>query len=214
MPIPGLLPGFGGSIYLHTLLKSAKYAGTSSRTVSYWYYHGGDAGTGATRKERRKPLSYLQLVEMAFVATFRRLGVPLQRIRKAREYAAQVLRSEFPFAEYRWQTEGKYVLIDLKEIDQGADYGKLIIADAGGQVGWEPLVGERFAQFDYENGIALVWHVVGRTSPVLIDPRVSFGAPTVKGVPTWAIRGRYKAGESLVEIQADFQLEIEDVQRP
>jgi uncharacterized protein (DUF433 family) len=38
----------------------------------------------------------------------------------------------------------------------------------------------------------------------MIDPRVSFGAPMVKGIPTWAILGRWDAGESPTEIAKDF----------
>lgn len=185
---------------------AARYAGANVNTVAYWHYHEGEFGPALPGKERKRPLSYLQLVEVAFVATFRRLGVPLQRIRRAREYAAQTLNSEFPFAEYRWQTEGKHVLIELQEIERGADLGRLVVADAGGQISWQPMIGERFAQFDYEHGIALAWHVAGLASPVVIDPRIAFGAPTVKGIPTWALKGRLVAGESLEEIHDDFGL--------
>lgn len=138
---------------------AARYAGTNARTVAYWHYQGGTLGPALPGKERRKPLSYLQLIEIAFVSTFRALGVPLQRIRKARGYAAQTFSSEFPFAEYQWQTEGKHVLIDLQEIEHDAEMGRLITADSGGQIAWQPMVAERFAQYDYENGLAVVWHL-------------------------------------------------------
>ena len=45
------------------------------------------------------------------------------------------------------------------------------------------------------------------TSAVLIDPRIAFGAPMVNGVPTWAIRGRWIAGESIEDIEEDFSLD-------
>ena len=47
--------------------------------------------------------------------------------------------------------------------------------------------------------------------PVSIDPRISFGAPIVKGVPTWAIKGRYEAGEGIGDICEDFDLKREEV---
>ncbi|MBI2916757.1 MAG: MerR family transcriptional regulator [Chloroflexi bacterium] len=187
--------------------EAARYAGTTTRTVAYWHYQGGALGPALPGKERRRPLSYFQLVEVAFVATFRELGVPLQRIRKARAYACQQLNFEYPFAEHRWQTEGKHMLLDLRELDSDEALGRLIVADAEGQLAWQPLVAERFAQFEYDQSLAVVWHVAGRDSPVTIDPRVAFGAPTVKGMPTWAIRGRWTAGESLEDIQEDFCLE-------
>lgn len=197
----------------YTVSDAARYAGTTPQTVAYWHYWGGGLGPALPGRERRRPLSYLQLVEVAFVATFRSLGVSLQRIRRAREYAAQNLNSEFPFAEYRWLTEGRHMLIDLQEIEQDAEVGRLIVADIGGQLAWQPLVGERFAQFDYEHGLALIWHVAGRASPVVIDPRMAFGAPTVRGIPTWALKGRWNAGEALDEIEEDFNLGLYEIEQ-
>lgn len=54
--------------------------------------------------------------------------------------------------------------------------------------------------------MALKWHVAGLDKPIIIDPRVSFGSPNVKGVPTWILKGRWEAGESVGEIAEDFDL--------
>lgn len=101
------------------------------------------------------------------------------------------------------------MLLRLQEFEQDAVIGRLIVADAYGQIAWQELVGERFAQFDYAHGLALVWHVAGRASPVVIDPRVAFGAPTVGGLPTWILKGRWNAGESLDDINEDFDIDKE-----
>jgi len=66
-------------------------------------------------------------------------------------------------------------------------------------------------EFDYHEGLALQWHVAGRESPVLIDPRISFGAPMVNGVATWALRGRRLAGEPVEDIAEDFGIPLDDV---
>ena len=190
---------------------AARYAGTSPRTVAYWHYGGAGLGPALPGKERRKPLSYLQLIEVAVVATFRDLGVSLQRMRKARDYLAQRFEREYPFAELDVKTEGHHVLMDLLEAEPDAELQTLIVADAHGQLAWQPLVGDRFAQFDYEGGLAIKWHLAGRESAVLIDPRVSFGAPTVQGIPTRALRGRAQAGEPVEDIVEDFELEREQV---
>lgn len=190
---------------------AARYAGTSAQSVAYWHYRGGSLGPALPGKTRRQPLTYLQLIEVAFVSTFRDLGVPLQRIRRARAYAAQNLNAEFPFAEYRWLTEGLHLMLDLRDIDGDADIGRLVVGDADGQLAWQELVSERFAQFEYESGLATIWYVQGRRSPVKIDPRVSFGAPTIRGIPTWTIRGRWRAGENLRDIHEDFHIEESDI---
>lgn len=197
----------------YTVVDAARYARTFPQTVAYWHYRGGDLGPALPGKELRRPLSYLELVEVAFVATFRELGVPLQRIRKARQYAAQTFNSEFPFVEYRWLTEGHHMLVDLWKTEGDTEMRKLIVGDAHGQIAWQPMVGERFAQFDYEHGLAIVWHVAGRESPVIIDPRIAFGAPMIKGIATWVLKGRWNAGESIEDIEEDFPLREEEIKQ-
>ena len=86
----------------------------------------------------------------------------------------------------------------------------MLSADQGGQLAWESVIG-RLREFEYEkDGIVLRWHVAGTSKPIIIDPRISFGAPTVL-TPTWVIRGRWDAGESDSDIADDFGLKKEEV---
>jgi len=194
----------------YNVSEAARYSGTSTPTITYWHYRPSKYGV-LLPKTKRKPLSYLQLVEVAFVATFRALGVSLQRIRKAREYAATTFNVEYPFAEQRWLTEGFHVLLDLRDIEGETEYNKLIFADRAGQEAWQSMVSNRFAEFDYEHGLALVWHVAGRRSPIIIDPRIAFGTPNIDGIATWIIKGRVEANESIPEIEDDFGLTEEQI---
>ena len=190
----------------------ARYAGIAPQTVTYWHYRGGQLGPVLPGRVRRQPLSYLQLVEIAFVATFRALGVPLQRIRRARIYASQVLNSENPFAEYKWLTEGYHVMLGLRDVDSDPKIGRLIVGDSAGQIAWRDMVSERFAQFDLRGWSSS--RLVGSRTANAGDHRPScrlLGAPTVKGVPTWALRGRWHAGESMPDIEEDFGLVEQDV---
>jgi len=197
----------------YTVSDAARYAGTHRQTVAYWHYYGGSVGPVLPGKERKKPLSYYQLVEVAFVATFRAFQVPLKNLRAAHSYFSQAFNVEYPFAQLRLKTEGFHVLKDYLEVVDDGQLRKLIAGDKYGQLGWEEMVSNRFAEFEYndEHGIAITWHVAGRQSPVVIDPRISFGAPTVKGIPTWALKGRYIAGEEIQDISADFVLEADQV---
>lgn len=194
----------------YSVNESARYSGTTSQTVAYWHYYGGKVGPAITGKEKGKPLSYLQLIEVAFVATMRKY-MTLQKIRKAREYASQTFEVEYPFAELRWKTEGRHLLLNLQDFEGDAEVDSLIVADQAGQEAWESAMAERFEQFDYEQGLALVWHVLGKKYPIIIDPRISFGAPIIHGLPTWVVKGRYEAGETIQEIYGDFHLKKEDI---
>ncbi len=186
--------------------EAAAYAQVTPQTVVAW--HPIEAALLAQR-ERRAALSYMQLIEVAVVAAFRKAGVSMKRIRAAREYAAKTLKSEYPFAEYSFKEEGKHLWLDSGQID--VKPGTVVSADQGGQLAWESVIG-RLREFEYEKqGIVLRWHVAGPSSPIIIDPRISFGAPTVRGTPTWVIRGRWDAGESDSDIADDFGIRREDV---
>ncbi len=149
----------------------------------------------------------MQLIEVAVVAAFREAGLALERIRIAREYVHKTLQSEYPFAEYRFKKEGKRLLLDYEQVEGKGGRGKFLDATQGGQLVWEQFVNPRLQEFVYDDGgVAIRWRVAGPKSPVIIDPRVSFGAPTIDGVPTWVIKGRWEAGESIPEIASDFAI--------
>lgn len=168
--------------------EAAKYAQIAPQTVVQWQKTA--SGQGAvSQRARRIALSYMQLIEVAVVAALRKEGVPLRRIREARAYIEKTLKSEFPFAEYRFKTDGRRLFMDYAEI-AGSKRGKgtLLRPDQEGQLAWEAVLG-RLKEFEYERkGVVVRWHVAGAGSSVMIDPRVSFGAPTVSGTPTWAIK--------------------------
>lgn len=100
--------------------------------------------------------------------------------------------------------------MEFDQFEPGDDFRSLIAADAGGQLAWESSMAEKFAEFDDKiignQRLALRWHPVGRESLVVIDPRISFGAPNIQGIPTWVVKGHWDAGESVEDILEDFGL--------
>ena len=178
--------------------EAARYAHIHSNTVSRWH-----KDTTLGEREDRAKLSYLQLIELAVVAACRKEGMRLSDIRAARAYYAGKFDAKHPFATLKLKTDG----VDLA-MDAGAD---LLIGNKGGQLAWKSFIGKRFKEFDYEGGLATRWHVAGKESPVLIDPRVRFGAPHVSGVPTWLLKERWVAGEPLDEITDDLSLRSSEI---
>jgi uncharacterized protein (DUF433 family) len=189
--------------------EAARYARVTPQTIVQWQK--GNRGALAPRPHRES-LSYLELVEVAVVAALRNQGVKLWRIREAREYLSNTLKCEYPFAQYRFKTDGRRLFIDFAEVvGPKSGFGKLLRPDQQGQLAWESVIG-RLTEFDYERqGMVIRWHVAGTDSTVLIDPRISFGSPMVKGVPTWTIKGRWSAGELPDEIAGDFGLRQKEV---
>jgi uncharacterized protein (DUF433 family) len=194
----------------YQIAEAARYADISPQTVAAW--HRIDKAL-LSKKEQREALSYLQLIEVAVVAAARKEGVKLPDIRAARDYAERTLKSEYPFAQHRFKTEGKNLWLDYGELEGEKRGGALVKANQAGQLAWKGIIG-RLKEFEYEHeGVVTRWHVAGTSSPIIIDPRISFGAPTVGGIPTWIIKGRWNAGESDTDIADDFGLEKELVRK-
>jgi uncharacterized protein (DUF433 family)/DNA-binding transcriptional MerR regulator len=181
---------------------AARYARVSPQTVSAWHKIEQQM---LSAKEKRARLSYLQLIELAVVAAFRKAKFPLPEIRAARDYVQNNFDSKHPFAEYKFKRYGKSLFTEHK----GPGRHRLVKVNQAGQLAWDELIGPLLEEFDYEHdGIAVRWHVGGANSPIIIDPRISFGAPSVGGTPTWIIKGRFDAGESDSAIADDFNLKV------
>lgn len=187
--------------------EAARYAQISTQTVVAW--HKVDQRRVLSEKQDGARLSYLQLIELAVVAAFRKAKIPLPEIRAAREYVNRTLKSEHPFAEYQFKRYGKSL---FTEFEEGTGRPKLLKANQAGQLAWKEIVGPLLKEFEYEHeGVAIRWYVAGPSSPIVIDPRLSFGTPTVKGVPTWILKGRFDAGESDSMIAEDFGIDVPSV---
>lgn len=193
--------------------EAARYARVTPVTIRNWQDTGDGSKSAVAYRKKGDALSYFQLVEVAFVAVMRRMGLKLAVIKNARAYIAQNLNSEFPFVENRFKVQGARILMSLKQFDKSASGNKLIAVSHGGQLEWKEMLGRKFEEFDYKKGLAVRWHIAGRGSPILIDPQIAFGAPQIKGVPTWAIRGRQEAGESTADIADDFALKVTEVEK-
>jgi uncharacterized protein (DUF433 family) len=189
--------------------EAARYAKIDTDTVNRWHKIGGQKTLSS--REGKAALSYMQLIEVAVAAAFRKAGITLKNIRETREYIAKQLSVEFPFAQYRFKADGKRLVMDFQQIEGEKGKGKVLRPDQAGQLAWESILG-RLKEFDYEDeGIVIKWHVAGPKSPIVIDPRIAFGAPTIKGTPTWVLSGRWDAGESVREIADDFDLTHQEV---
>ena len=195
----------------YTVAEVGRYAHAKPQTIGSWFRGAATHGPALPGRKAGERLNYFEAVEVACVAAFRSFGVRLRNLREARAYFQALLQAEYPFATQRFYTEGTRVLQEWGVRQELSDFTEVVIGDEHGQLAWAGLLGEKFHTFDYERGLALRWYVAGRNSPVQIDPRISFGAPSVHGIPTWAIRGRMLAGESVAEISDDFGLEDHEV---
>ncbi|WP_181176007.1 DUF433 domain-containing protein [Mesorhizobium sp. B2-3-4] len=191
------------SVPAYRVADAARYAGTTTQTVNNWQR------AVISDREAGKALSYLQLVELGVVAAMRKQGVTLKTIRKTRLYLAEEFGSQFPFAEYRFKTDGRELMMD-SEVLAPEVRNKLIVVSENGQFAWKEVLAKLLRQFEYsdeDDGIVVRWKLDGDDSPIIIDPRICFGEPQVGGVPTWTIRERWVSGEGLKDIATDYDIE-------
>ncbi len=193
----------------YRVFEAARYARTSQQTIGNWERLRGNRPGAVTARQERDGLSYLQLIEVGVVAAMRKSGVALEKIRQAREYLCREFEVDFPFARYRFKTDGKVLLMDYDQLVK-ADKKKLLALNENGQLAWNEILSALLHEFDYDSevGTVLRWRVAGYDSPVRLDPRIAFGTPHVSGIATWVLRERWKSGESMHDIADDYELPV------
>lgn len=196
----------------YRVFEAARYARTSQQTIGNWEQLRGNRRGAVSAREEGEGLSYLQLIEVGVVAAMRKSGVTLKKIQEARDYLREEFESDYPFARYRFKTDGKFLLMDYDQLVK-TDKNKLLALNEAGQLAWNEILSGLLHQFEYDDdlGTVLRWRVDGYESPVRIDPRVAFGAPQVSGIPTWILRERWKSGESLHDIAEDYEISPQHV---
>ena len=127
-------------------------------------------------------LSFLELMELHVVQEFIEKGIPLQTVRVAWEHACRAFRIQHPFADRRvFVDEGKIFMAtdDLPVPD--------VMEISHRTRPFQVLTGPIFAQslqeleFDERSFLARRWWPLGPGVPVVLDPRIAFGAPVVEG---------------------------------
>src|SRR5260370_37968058 len=133
--------------------EASRYAHISPQTVAAWHkVTTGRKSATLSVKEKRAALSYMQLIEVAVVAAFQRAGISLPRIRNGRDYVSKQLQTDYPFARYKFKTEGKHLLLDYQQLEGRKGRGKHLVADQGGQLEWDQIIGPLLTEFEYEHG--------------------------------------------------------------
>ncbi|MSQ07046.1 MAG: DUF433 domain-containing protein [Dehalococcoidia bacterium] len=71
------------------------------------------------------------------------------------------------------------------------------------------LVKETILQLEYEQDLASRWYPAGKQVPIVVDPRISSGLPTIlgRGVTIQAIQARFQAKQKIDFIAQDFALD-------
>lgn len=204
------------TVRLYTIGEAARLAGVSAPTVNRWIHGSQDQAPvldfDKTRPHDAMAVSFLELLEIVVAQKFRKRNVTIDRIRQAHAYARQELSVPYPFAWLRLETLGGRILRDFEEANPGAH---LVEVNPGQQAALPGLVKTTLQAFDFANDqFAERWHPFGRENPIVIDPTVSAGAPTVidRRITVETVYKRWKAGWQWDRIADELELTLANVE--
>jgi uncharacterized protein (DUF433 family) len=147
----------------------------------------GHKGPVIKRPETELPnyATFLDLIDLLFVKQFLNYGISLQRIRKALNEAEQLIGGNH-FAQRSFFTDGKNIYMQVKNYADAL----LELLSSGHWVISE-FIKELAHQIDFDepSGFARRWFPLGPEGLVVLDPKISFGKPTIigKNIPTASI---------------------------
>lgn len=205
-----------GSAY--TFAQAAHLAGTTPQNVRRWLFgyeapgHRMDPVFGPPAQVDGAPtISFLQLAEIIVVARYRRRSgkqISLARLREAHRFARERLGIEWPFASEVIRAGGGHIIHEFEETHP--DAGRRIAIDVGGKFVLPGDFCDTFALFDFDedDGMASRFYPFGKETQVVVDPEHAAGMPTFAGtnVRVETIVGRWKAGQTIAELEEDFEI--------
>ena len=210
-------------IPLYTYADASRYLGIAPRTVAYWARGGVVTGSEGERK-RYEPvlatpgergLSFLDLVELHALKALRQVhNVRLENVRRALRFAEDELAlDERLLLNDTLSAHGGDVFID--------HLGDIVNLSKSGQIALRDVIERSLQRIERDENLVPVKlypdyrgvEDIQDEKPVVIDPRVSFGKPTVTGtgIRTGVIVNRIDAGESVDEVALDYGLSPEVV---
>ena len=150
--------------------------------------------------EGRTYASFLHLMDLLFVREFLARGLSLQRIRKLLDEIRGVT-GGLHFANRRLHTHGQRVFLQLQK-ELSLELG------SGGQIAIPKFVEMIGKQIDFSatSNWAERWYPPGHSRIIVLDPKVSFGSPTIAGhrITTSTVHEAYVAEDRDVGAVCDW----------
>jgi uncharacterized protein (DUF433 family) len=169
----------------------------------------------STAADGSTDLSFVNLVEALSLSGFREIGVPLQRVRRALDYASRVLEVNHLLASERILSDGLDLFWEFQERENEQH---LVNLSRGGQKAFPEAVSRYLREIEWgSDAFASRWwpHAPRATEgAVVVDPKRAFGAPVLvgTGIRTEDVFNRFSSGESIADLAGDYGLTAEQVE--
>mgnify|MGYP002777009414 CR=1 FL=1 len=196
---------------LYSVRQVAQLTGLPPATVHTWTKPGDRPLIQLTQPGAG--LSFINLVEVHVLAAIRRgHNVPLPNVRAALEYVRQKTGTAHPLVDQDFETDGCDLFVRQLDV--------LINATRGGQTAIRELL-EAFlnrierAPDGFPKCLFPVYWKTKETAQevteaprwIAVDPQLAFGRPVLlsTGIPVDVIVSRYRVGDSVEELAADYR---------
>jgi uncharacterized protein (DUF433 family) len=160
-------------------------------------------------------VTWAEFVEAGFLREYRDKRVSLQYLRPVIDEMRKQFKVRYPLAHFKplVDTSSRQLVLGIQQAAHLEDDLALLVRLPSGQLQWAAAV-QAFldkVEFDAE-GIAERMRPLGKASPVVIDPEVTFGVPQVKGIRTEVIAESYAETGLWERVAHDWHLSVDDVQ--
>jgi len=159
-------------------------------------------------------LSFYELMELFVIGFFRRQGVSMQVIRATRVIAQRTFNTEYPYATQRLETDGSGIFAELPTaFELHVPEKRLTIELSKSQNTFDRIVRPFFRELDFDQGLAYRYWPMGRSEPVILDARRSFGRPIVesRGIPTYALFNMVESGEDRATVASWYRVTADEL---
>lgn len=207
---------------IFTLRETSAYLGQPYSTVHWWARsqpQNAPLITCFRAQGRQATVPFIGFAEAYVLSSFRRAGVPLQRIRPAVEVLSREIGVEHALASKQLYTDGAEVLYDYASKNGEEDLMDLVVLRTK-QRQFSSVVKDYLRRIQYggDGWASSLRLPTYRNADVVVDPKVAFGLPLVVagGARVEDLVDRFQAGDSVAEIATDFAVpavQVEDVIR-
>lgn len=203
---------------IFTLRETAAYLNVPKSTVHWWARPPGSKHPLITcfpPHGRQATVPFIGFAEAFVLSSFRRAGVPLQRIRPAVEVLAKEIGVEHALASKRLYTDGAEVLFDYASKHADSDVMDLVVVRTSQRQFSEVVKGYlkriHYGGDGWADSVKLPTY---GQADVVVDPEVAFGLPLVVhgGARVEDLVDRFQAGDSVAVIAEDFSVPAEEVE--
>jgi uncharacterized protein (DUF433 family) len=200
---------------LYTVAEAARLLGIGPAKALRWLDGYKRAGIPYPPVVREEPtgsdaVTWGEFVELGYLTEYRDKKVSLQQLRPVINRLRDSYRTRYPLATHKPFVGPGRKLVMQVERETGVDPRLYMVVDSDQLILSEAA--EAFLEkVEFKAEIANLWRPGGRRSKVVIDPEMSFGIPTIRGIRTEVITELYQAGEHPALIARTWELDENDI---